>query len=145
MEKVPLKPGEEVLESLIFGPGSEFCNWTWKTGAFILHGIICQHRAVVCVWHQLPFLTLPKVSFVEQCKKRAPHALVVTCLRRIYISSSRVLIFWSFFFFFLILLKINVCQELNDFERLQHNFFMHVAGKEKVLKFLLKHFNASVS
>lgn len=27
-------------------------------------------------------------------------------------------------------------------ERLQHNFIMYINGKENVLKFLLKHFNA---
>lgn len=60
--------------------------------------------------------------------------LVVTCLRHIYLQhwSSDILIF------LLLLLKTNVCQELNDYERFQHNSIMHITGKENVLKFLLR-------
>ena len=126
MEKGPLEPGGEGLESLGFGPGSEFCNWAWKTRAASLIRTICQPCAVARVQHQLPFLTLPKMSFVEQYKKRASHMLVVAWLA----SISAALEFWFFCCFF----KTNVCQGLNDFDRLQHNSSYAHQWKRKFLQ-----------
>lgn len=80
-------------------------------------------QSVVCVWHQLSFLTLPDAQF---CR--------AVCLQH-WSSHSRI--------FLLLLSKPNVCQELTDLERL-HVILLCTSQEKKISSSLYSEQNTSM-